>query len=89
MSVKNNTHIDDGAKSNNRVSTACDICCCLLPQCDALRAYRSGFSIATTTTGSTVGLNTFQALNSAPIFLFHQLNCCLFAHEIWQNLSGW
>ena len=25
---------------------ACDLCCCLLPQCEALRTCRSGFPIA-------------------------------------------
>ena len=33
--------------SNNRVITACDLYCCLLPQCEALRTCRSGFSNAT------------------------------------------
>jgi len=30
--------------SNNRVIMACELCCCLLPQCEALRICRSGFS---------------------------------------------
>jgi len=33
--------------SNNRVSMACELYCCLLPQCEALRTCRSGFPIAT------------------------------------------
>jgi len=33
--------------SNNRVTMACEIYCCLLPQCEALRTCRSGFPIAT------------------------------------------
>ena len=33
--------------SNNRVIVACDLYCCLLPQCEALRICRSGFPIAT------------------------------------------
>jgi len=33
--------------SNNRVIAAHDLYCCLLPQCEALRTYRSGFPIAT------------------------------------------
>jgi len=33
--------------SNNRVIMACELYCCLLPQCEALRICRSGFSIAT------------------------------------------
>ena len=33
--------------SNNRVTMACDLYCCLLPQCEALRTCRSGFLIAT------------------------------------------
>ena len=30
--------------SNNGVSMACELYCCLLPQCEALRICRSGFS---------------------------------------------
>jgi len=33
--------------SNNRVIMACELHCCLLPQCEALRTCRSGFPIAT------------------------------------------
>jgi len=33
--------------SNNRVIMACELYCCLLPQCEALRTCRSGFPIAT------------------------------------------
>ena len=33
--------------SNNRVIMACELYCCLLPQCEALRIFRSGFPIAT------------------------------------------
>jgi len=32
---------------NNRVIMACELYCCLLPQCEALRICRSGFPIAT------------------------------------------
>jgi len=30
--------------SNNRVIMACELYCCLLPQCETLCTYRSGFS---------------------------------------------
>jgi len=33
--------------SNNRVIMACELYCCLLPQCEALRICRSGYPIAT------------------------------------------
>ena len=33
--------------SNNRVIIACELYCCLLPQCEALRTCHSGFPIAT------------------------------------------
>jgi len=33
--------------SNNRVIMACELYCCLLPQCEALRTCRSGFPMAT------------------------------------------
>ena len=36
--------------SNNRVIMACELYCCLLPQCEALRTCRSGFPIATLAT---------------------------------------
>jgi len=32
---------------NNTVILSGDLCCCLLPQCEALRTYCSGFPIAT------------------------------------------
>ena len=34
-------------QANNRVMVACNLYCCLLPQCEALHACRSGFPIAT------------------------------------------
>ena len=36
--------------SNNRVIMACELYCCLLPHCEALRICRSGFPIATVST---------------------------------------
>ena len=39
-------HIYMARTSNNRVIAACDLYCCLLPQCEALRTCRSGFPIA-------------------------------------------
>jgi len=33
--------------SNNRVIMPCELYCCLLPRCDALRTCRSGYPIAT------------------------------------------
>ena len=45
--AKNNTHIYVARTSNNRVIMACDLYCCLLPRCEALRTCRSGFPIAT------------------------------------------
>ena len=36
-----------GRTSNNRMIMACELYCCLLPQCEALRICRSGFPIAT------------------------------------------
>ena len=35
--------------SNNRVIMACELYCCLLPQCEALRICHSGFSDRNTT----------------------------------------
>jgi len=45
MYVKNNTHIYESQTSRNRMSTAWDLYCCLLPQCEALHACRLGFPI--------------------------------------------
>jgi len=47
MWVKNNTIIYVARTSNNRVIMACELYCCLLPQCEALRICRSGFPIVT------------------------------------------
>jgi len=44
---KDTTHIYAARTSNNRVGTACDLYCCLLPHCEALHTCRSGFPIAT------------------------------------------
>ena len=40
-------HIYVARTGNNRVIMACELYCCLLPQCEALRICRSGFPIAT------------------------------------------
>jgi len=45
MCTKNNTSYVAWT-SNNRVIMACELYCCLLPQCDALRTCSSGFPIA-------------------------------------------
>ena len=48
MCLTNNTiHICGANKQYNRVIMACELYCCLLPQCEALRTCRSGFPIAT------------------------------------------
>ena len=43
-------HIYVARTCNNRVIMACELYCCLLPQCEALRTCRSGFPIATAET---------------------------------------
>ena len=45
--VKNNTIMYAVRTTNNRVILSGDLYCCLLPQCEALRIWRSGFLIAT------------------------------------------
>jgi len=40
-------HVYLARTSNNRVIAACDLHCCLLPQCETLRTCCSGFPIAT------------------------------------------
>ena len=47
MRVKNNTHIYVAQTSRNRMNTSWDICCCLLPQCEALRTCCSASPIST------------------------------------------
>jgi len=47
MCAKNNTNRYVARTSNNRSTTACDLCCCLLPRCEALRTCRLGFPITT------------------------------------------
>jgi len=46
MCAKNTTHIYVVRTSNIRVIMACDLCCCLLLQCEPFRTCRSGFPIA-------------------------------------------
>jgi len=43
MCVKNNTHVYVTRTSNNRVIMACDLYCCLLPQCEVLRTCHSDY----------------------------------------------
>ena len=45
MYAKSDTHIYEAVTSNNRAS--CELYYCFLPQCEALRTFRSGFPIAT------------------------------------------
>jgi len=45
--VKNNTIVCVARASNNKRDCEHDLYCCLLPRCEALRTYRSGFPIAT------------------------------------------
>ena len=45
--VKNNTIIYVARASNSKIDCEHDLYCCLLPRCEALRTYRSGFPIAT------------------------------------------
>jgi len=47
MRVKNNTHIYVAQTSRNTMSITCDLYCCLLKQCEALRTCHLGFPIAT------------------------------------------
>jgi len=47
MCAKNNTHIYVARTSNNRLITAHDLDCCLLPLCEALRIFGLSFPIAT------------------------------------------
>jgi len=47
MGAKNNTHTYVARTSNNRVISARDLYCCLLPQCKALRTCRSAFTMGT------------------------------------------
>ena len=46
--------------SNNRVILACELHCCLLPQCEALRICRSGFPIATLSISKFINMKTCQ-----------------------------
>jgi len=39
--------IEQNDQRTRRVIMACELCCCLLPECEALRICRSGFPIAT------------------------------------------
>jgi len=47
MWVKNTNHIHAARTSNDKVRAACDLCCYVLQQCEALHTSRSGFLIVT------------------------------------------
>ena len=47
MCAKSNTQIYVTWTSNNRVTSSGDLYCCLLPQCETLRTFRSSFMITT------------------------------------------
>jgi len=58
--------------SNNRVITACELYCCLLPQCEALRTCCSGFPIATAVVLS-VASNAAKAIKNVCGFDYDHL----------------
>ena len=63
MCTSNNIHIYVARTTNNRVIVVCDLCCCLLLQCEALGICHSGFPIATGT--CSFGVGTFHRLDSS------------------------
>jgi len=62
---KEQHHIYVARTSNNRVIAACELSCCLLPQCEALRTCRSGFPIATVSTDAAGNLMLRSAKDAA------------------------
>ena len=50
--------------SNNRVIATCDLYCCLLPQCEALRTCRSGVPIAKLPSAATLSHQTALSIGS-------------------------
>ena len=70
--------------SNNRVIMACELYCCLLPQCEALCICRSGFPIATLPRSGIVLYRCFwRVLMSILCLVMHLL--CVYAVKL---LSG-
>jgi len=66
--------------SNNRVIAAHDLCCCLLPEFEALRTCRSGFPIAT--------IPTIEATPMALVIgIFSPFACASMMHLVylWTN----
>ena len=66
--------------SNNRMISSGDLCCCLLPRCEALRTCRSGFLIATKCTTSvtlamSIVLRLYVALITVTIYLGYSYVC--------------
>ena len=55
--VKNNTIICVARANNSKRDCEHDLCCCLLPRCEALRTCRSGFPIATMGIHETINNN--------------------------------
>jgi len=88
--MKNNTHIDVTQTSNNRVIAAHDLYCCLLPQCEALHTYRSGFLIATTQ--CLFAYHTYHVTTSSNNFWPSQaqsINSCYAKSRWFSSHHGW
>ena len=71
MCVKDNTIICVARASNSKRDCEHDLYCCLLPRCEALRAYRSGFPKTTILYASCTQTVARKALWSGPRSNFH------------------
>jgi len=78
--------------SNNSVIMACELYCCLLPQCEALRICRSGFPIATVLgiiyTRTNTKLHTTVNTEKPPRMMSKQcMSVILYKWMIWHLLD--
>jgi len=77
MWVKNKTIIYVARASNNKRDCEHDLYCCLLPQCETLCTCRSGFPIATLSSGDLLGSIDRWPLEESIRFCFAGEHHCL------------
>ena len=71
--------------SNNRVIMACELYCCLLPQCEALRICRSGFPIATAAIVRYINITTIYTVGYLQIFNAGHFYSSKHCHDLWSK----
>ena len=91
MCTKNNTHTYCmWHEQAIRMIMACDLYCCLLPQCEALRTCCSGFPIATLAVSATsIGQGQFCLSDKPHKSIKHPHPWCVLSMKIWCVALPW